>query len=477
MSPESRSPGNEPSSWAERLWKAICRLAVRVFYRRVEVHGEEHLPSTGAAVLCANHANALADVVLLQSASHRLLHPLARSGLFENPFLRPILRLIQAVPIYRRVDGSDTKGNIDSFERCYELLERGGVLVMFPEGVSHSAPSLQPLKTGAARIAIGSAQRGGSLPCIVPAGLTYVEKGRFRSRVLIQFGPALETADVAGSLKDPDETGLGVATRSDPPPELVTGLTARIELAIRALTLNVDRWEDLVLMRQLERFFHFRRGRHPRAFSLGQRFRTFKRLIHAQRQLRADAPADLERLRRNLQWFERLRRLYGIEDYHLRQRYRWPSVLRWVVRNAPILVLGLVPLFWALLTSGVPYYLVGSLTPRVSERYDQWDTHKMVLGLLAFSIFWGTEIALVIWGFGWKAGIPFALSLPLAGALALLAIRHRDRIREQIRVFVLFTRRQELHQYLLERRREIEGDLTILIRRARERQHTVEDPG
>ena len=456
-SPSSHT--SEPTTWAERLWRGICRLAVRVFYRRVEVRGVEHIPSEGAVLLCANHANALVDVVLLQSASPRLLHPLARSGLFDNPALRPILELIQAVPIYRRVDGSDTSSNVDSFERCYELLAEGGVLVMFPEGVSHSAPSMQPLKTGAARIALGSALRGGPLPSIVPAGLTYVEKGRFRSRVLIQLGPAVSTTDVQAEIAE--QSG------ATPQAELVETLTSRVDAAIRHLTLNVDRWEDLALMRQLERFFHFRRGRHPGSFSLGQRFRTFKRLIEAQRQLRAEAPDDLDRLRRNLQWFERLRRLYGIEDYHLRQRYRLGSVLRWALRNGPLFLLGLVPLLWALLTSAIPYYLVGSLTPRISERYDQRDTHKMVLGLLAFSTFWGAEIAFVVWRFGWKPGLGFAASLPIAGALALLAMRHRERILEQIRVFVLFARRQELHRYLLQRRQEIEGDLTILIRRAR----------
>ena len=129
----------------DRLWVAFCRLVARVFYRTVEVVGRGNLPATGAAIVCANHTNALADVVVLQSACDRVLHPLARSGLFEKRLLRPILSFIQAVPVYRAQDpGSDTSHNRGSFDRCFELLAHGGVLVLFPEGISHSEPALQP---------------------------------------------------------------------------------------------------------------------------------------------------------------------------------------------------------------------------------------------------------------------------------------------------------------------------------------------
>jgi glycerol-3-phosphate O-acyltransferase / dihydroxyacetone phosphate acyltransferase len=449
------------------VWIGFCRLVSRVFYRTVEVVGRHNLPARGPAIVCANHTNALADVVVLQAASERVLHPLARSGLFQKSLLRPILGFIQAVPVYRAQDpGSDTGQNRGSFDRCFELLAAGGALVMFPEGVSHSEPALQPLKTGAARIALGSHLGGGPLPVVVPAGLTFVEKGRFRSRVLVQIGPVLTLDEVAvAAAVAPGEAAVG-----EPSPAAVREITARIDAAIRDLTLNAERWEDLRLLRQLERFFHFRRGRHPGRFSLERRFRTLQRMLRAHDQLRRDAPVELERLRRRLLRFERLRRLYRIEDYHLQAR---PELAPMAGRLIAGLLLGLAlvgPAIWGLLTSGPAYALVAWWAPRASERFDQYDTNKIVLGIFAYGALWGVELTWFCVRFGvWPAGALFALSLPVAAAAGLALKGLLARLFDDARAFLVFRRRRDLQRYLLERRLEIEGDLAGLARRARSR--------
>src|SRR5947208_2547107 len=81
------------------------------------------------------------------------------------------LIVLQAVPIYRRQDAGEpgpaslrTTRNDDSFARCFELLAAGEALLIFPEGQSHSDPSLRQLKTGAARLALGALQRNGEAP-------------------------------------------------------------------------------------------------------------------------------------------------------------------------------------------------------------------------------------------------------------------------------------------------------------------------
>ena len=50
---------------------------------------------------------------------------------------------------------------------------------------------LQPLKTGAARIALDAASRG-LPPAIVPVGLYFVRKWAFRSRVIVVYGQPFE---------------------------------------------------------------------------------------------------------------------------------------------------------------------------------------------------------------------------------------------------------------------------------------------
>ena len=163
-----------------QFWQRFCRLVVRIFYRQFEITGTESIPNKSGLILCANHVNALVDVVVLQTTTNKDIRPLARSGLFLNPLLKPILNMIGAVPIYRRNDpGTDTERNEDSFVRCYELLAENQTIIIFPEGQSHSDPHINKLKTGAARIALGALQTNHISPVVLPVGLTFSRKGKF----------------------------------------------------------------------------------------------------------------------------------------------------------------------------------------------------------------------------------------------------------------------------------------------------------
>ncbi|MCG7868756.1 MAG: 1-acyl-sn-glycerol-3-phosphate acyltransferase, partial [Candidatus Thiodiazotropha taylori] len=261
-------------SWFEKLWQRFCRWVVKIFYRQFEVSGLENLPEDRGIVLCANHVNALADPLVIQAATQKAIRPLARSGLFDNPLLRPVLQHIGAVPIYRRDDpGVDISRNTDSFEKCYGLLAKGETLIIFPEGQSHDDSKLSVLKTGAARLALGTIKMAGVEPAVIPVGLTFPQKGQFRSAALVQFGKPIELtfpASFSDELK-------------------ANELTERIRLGMTSLTLNAESWEEIHLVNRIERFFALRHGRYHRR-NLQQRFRAQQRIIDAQKLLRNYEP-------------------------------------------------------------------------------------------------------------------------------------------------------------------------------------------
>jgi 1-acyl-sn-glycerol-3-phosphate acyltransferase len=139
LMPDNNSHKETPFArrWFLRFWHKFCRLVVKVFYRRFEVVGLDAIPENTGLILCANHINALADVVILQASTDKDIRPLARSGLFDNPFLKPILDMIGAIPIYRQGDeGSNVVNNKNTFSRCYEILAANETLIIFPEGQS-----------------------------------------------------------------------------------------------------------------------------------------------------------------------------------------------------------------------------------------------------------------------------------------------------------------------------------------------------
>lgn len=460
MCPSTPPPTGAPSPagadrFAQRAWQAFCRGVVRLFFRRCEVIGRERLPADEPVVLCANHADALVDAVLVQAVLPRSVQPLARSGLFANPLLRPLLAAQQAVPVYRRQDAEagaaeHAARNDETFARCIELLGAGRVLLIFPEGQSHSDPHLRPLKTGAARLALGARQATGRTPCLLPIGLTFTRKGRFRSSVLVQIGEP-----VSLPTGGPDDQ------------QAVRELTAALERGLAAVTLNVGSREELELLRLLQRFFAFRRGRRAYRRSLHRRFRALQHLIASHARWVAEAPAEAHQLARELRRFERLCRRFGVDDYQLTVRYTPWVVTKFLLQTA---FFGAVvfPLFaWAVLNSALPYLATRHTALALARGKDQFDTAKILLGIGFFALFWSAQTLAVWWSGGLLPAAIYAASLPAAGAVALAVARERTKIIENTRMFLVFTRRARLRELLVARRRDLEVRLARFARRAK----------
>lgn len=76
-------------------------------------------------------------------------------------------------------------GDVDNsaaFAELFAVLENGGCITIFPEGISFHDSHINELRTGAARIVLGIAARtnGRVRPVLVPCGLNYSNPARFR---------------------------------------------------------------------------------------------------------------------------------------------------------------------------------------------------------------------------------------------------------------------------------------------------------
>src|SRR4030095_9587808 len=173
-----------------RIITSILRLALRIYFRRIEVAGLENVPRDQPVIFVLNHPNALVDPVFLLCFAPRKVSFLAKAPLFRMPVIGSLVRALDSLPAYRQQDaGEDVTRNRETFDAARKLLLNGGTIGICPEGVSHNEPRLKPLKTGAARIALGAASSGAQLDVkIVPVGLYYTEKTTFRSSALLRFG-------------------------------------------------------------------------------------------------------------------------------------------------------------------------------------------------------------------------------------------------------------------------------------------------
>jgi 1-acyl-sn-glycerol-3-phosphate acyltransferase len=190
---------------ADRGVQALGRFITKLWFRTVEVEGLERIEAGRPVLVCANHANGFVDPVLLISTSPRPVRFLAKSTLWKVPGLGPLLALCGALPVYRQVDGS-TGGNKRTFSACFAELRADGVIGIFPEGTVNDTLKLLPLRTGAARIALGAREDGAQAVRIVPVGLLYEDKARPRGRVLVRAGPPLDLDDRLGDVVPPGGT-------------------------------------------------------------------------------------------------------------------------------------------------------------------------------------------------------------------------------------------------------------------------------
>lgn len=200
-----------------------ARAVARFLFRRIDIDGEERVPTEGSVLVIANHDNNLIDPMLLLAFGSRPVRFLAKHTLFSHPLVRHLVSLVNAVPVYRMEDGGDPRRNAEILDQCARTLVTGEVIGVFPEGRCHNDPHRRPLKTGTARIALEAARRAGERKVwVLPVGFHYSAKSRFRSDVALIAGQPI-LVDPGASAQD---------------------LKARMTAGLEDVTVNAPTWAE-----------------------------------------------------------------------------------------------------------------------------------------------------------------------------------------------------------------------------------------
>lgn len=196
----------------EYLLRFVAWMSSRFVYR-FKVQGDQHIPSTGAAVLVCNHVSFI-DAVLLMAASPRPMVFLMDHRIFRQPVLGWLFRLAKAIPIAPQKE--DPQAYEAAFERAAEVLRAGDLLAIFPEGGITKDGTLQPFKGGIVKILDRARADGLDVP-VVPMALTNlwgsyfsrIEQGTamvrpfrrgFLNRVGLNVGAPMSAAEVTPEL-------------------------------------------------------------------------------------------------------------------------------------------------------------------------------------------------------------------------------------------------------------------------------------
>jgi glycerol-3-phosphate O-acyltransferase / dihydroxyacetone phosphate acyltransferase len=228
-----------------RSIQQVARLASVGLFRSVEVVRPATVATSGPQLWIASHFGAFSDAVVLLHSLERHPRFLVGDFLYRVPLLRQLLRLAEAIPVRRSsdrpADGGGT-GNDLAFAASRAALADGDALTIFPEGVATDGPAISPLRTGAARIALGAAGEGTRGIQIVPVGIHYQDRAAFRSRVFVDVG---EPVDLDAWLTD---QGHDPATVSDGDRALVRALTDELEHRLREVAPQFTDLEEAVAL-------------------------------------------------------------------------------------------------------------------------------------------------------------------------------------------------------------------------------------
>lgn len=145
------------------------RILSRLYFR-VRVTGFENFPSNRALIVIANHRSGF-DPPMVGALMRRRVHFMTKVELFSNPLLRCVFHYVQAYPVKRG------RPDRQAIRHSLQILQRGEIIVLFPEGHRSETGELQEARSGVVFLA----QKSGCE--LLPIGIT----GRYRFRRTIRY--------------------------------------------------------------------------------------------------------------------------------------------------------------------------------------------------------------------------------------------------------------------------------------------------
>ncbi|TGE26694.1 lysophospholipid acyltransferase family protein [Hymenobacter metallicola] len=436
------------------VMKPVVQVALRVFFRRLEIRHHQRLEQPGPMLIVSNHPNTLMDPLVVAANRRKPIAFLAKSTFFKNPISRAIFLSGNCIPIYRRQDAESGDAGVTpeelaarneaAFGQCYDYFDKGGSIQIFPEGTSVSERRLRPLKTGAARITLGAEARHDFTLglTILPIGINYFDPSRFRSDVFVNIGRPIVVADYAAAYRADPEAAADALTEE---------IRRRLE---QRLVITRDAAEDELVL-QIERTF----GEHlipDDEETLYDNFLLSRALLEAVPYFEKHDPARLMAVREQLSNYlldlDRLRLSDEALESSRGGGRRWARATVSGIK----LVLGFPLYLYGLLNNYIPYILPSLIAKRATKDLEFVAPIMMVTGILTFGLAYSLQIGLVHhFTQSWPWTLLYALSLPLSGFYALSYWNNLRARLLRLRALKLFRTKRPVMENLLRQRHSI----------------------
>lgn len=165
-------------------------IGIYHIYYDIRWEGIENVPKDGGNIFASNHRS-YQDPVFIALHTRVPLSYMAKEELFQgNKAFKWLITFMGAFPVTRG------RGDTAIIDTSIEKLESGRNLTIFPEGTRSKDGKVGKGKTGVALIAAVAQTK------IVPVGITFEGKLKFRRRVIVRYGKPIIPAEIGASNTD-----------------------------------------------------------------------------------------------------------------------------------------------------------------------------------------------------------------------------------------------------------------------------------
>lgn len=389
------------------ILKLLMKVTTRGFFKKISTRNRNVIPDKGPLMILANHPSAFLDPIVIATLINRDVYFLAKGELFKSKFAQRILPKLRMIPVYRKQDDpSMMTKNKDTFEKCFQHLEKGGAILMFPEGISITERKLKPIKTGAARIVLGAEARNNfqlksSIICV---GLNYENPHQFNKEVYVNFDHAIEMSKYQ-SAYEKDEFAA------------VEQLSEDIREQLEKLMINIQDESADALAKDVERLY---KSKLQKELGIEKRdkdaeFMLVKRIAQSVDYFKEHSPDYVMKMEKKIRdYFHSLERL-GLNDDLLNSN-RNKSVMTRVIKALSTLIFTFPIYVYGLINNYLPFEIPGMIAEKAIKQKEFRGPVAMVCGTFTFLFFYSLQIFIVHQLLHqYILTILYAITLPLSG--------------------------------------------------------------
>jgi 1-acyl-sn-glycerol-3-phosphate acyltransferase len=432
-----------------RILKFIFSHSLRVFYRHIQVKGLENIPKDGPLIIVSNHPNTIMDPLTIACSIDREAYFIAKAVIFKSSLAKWFLPKLNLIPVHRAQDDpSQMEQNEQTFLKTFEHLEKGKLILIFPEGISMNHRKLKKIKTGAASIALGAEARnefrlGVKIVCI---GLNYSSHHRFRSDLFI-------------NIDQPIEVNLYKENYRSDTVEAVRLLTDEIRQRLESKIVAI---EDEQIDRFVQRIEIIYKSQLLNELGYSSKIREHdflvtKAISEVVTHFYSTDPQRVQRIQANVDnYFESLDRI-SLNEHTIRRYSDGKSI-------PPLLNV-------IYFITGFPFYLIGIVSNYLPFKLPEWIAKKIsareyhgsvtyLLGIFTFTLFYILQLWAIqkIFNEVWIT-VTYFILLPLTGFFAFFYWRRFTSVIGKWKLNSLFSRKKGLIQSIIEMRQLIINEL------------------